>query len=231
VTAQRGAARPGVRARFLAAASIAAVVLTVLTGCAAGQRAATSEETPVLDAVDANVGSIYLRALTVTTPKFGQYPIGSNAPVQLLIVNGGPDDQLLSVSAGNLASSVALFPNAGAAASAPAAPAPASATPTSTTPASGGASTSPSPTPSPSISGSLGSIDLPSGETTQIGLDPSQPAISLMGLKEALWPSMSIQLTFTFAHAGQVQVWVSVQLTQGPVTAPTLATENTDVDQ
>jgi hypothetical protein len=44
----------------------------------------------------------------------------------------------------------------------------------------------------------------------------------ITGLNAALFPAMSIPLVFTFAQAGPVTVWVSVHLSTGTVTVPTL---------
>ncbi len=52
----------------------------------------------------------------------------------------------------------------------------------------------------------------------------TQPQIVLTGLNAALYPAMSIPITFTFANAGVVTVQVAVHLSTGAINAPTLAT-------
>ena len=192
------------RAKLIAAAAGAALLLT---GCAAGQRAQTSVEVPVVDGVQASVGAIDLRALTIVTPANGSYPSGGSAALQLYIVNNGAPDQLVSVSS-SAAKAATLSTSAATEFSIP-----------------------PSAAPSSSSSAAQPAIPLASGETTVVGVAAADPQITLKGLDAALYPAMSIPVTFTFATAGSVTVQVSVHLSTGPVNAPTLATSHdTDDD-
>jgi copper(I)-binding protein len=74
-------------------------------------------------------------------------------------------------------------------------------------------------------------IPLASGETTIIGVSPTNAQIMLTGLDTTLYPAMSIPITFTFANAGSVTVIVSVHLSTGAVNAPTLATTHDTDDE
>ena len=59
-----------------------------------------------------------------------------------------------------------------------------------------------------------------------IGVSTTDAQLLLSGLNAALYPAMSIPLTFSFANAGTVTLQVSVHLSSGAVTAPTLATSH-----
>jgi copper(I)-binding protein len=261
--APRAHRSPARRAKLAVAIAVLAAASLVLSGCATGQRAQTAVESPVIDGVGANVGSINLRAVTIATPGNGSYPKGGTAAVQLYIVNNGPADQLVSVSS-SAAKSAALFTSAAAEFSIPpttAAPTPTVVTPTPTptvvtsTSASSSSkssksatssssssaavvtssSTSEAPTTSaaPTTTASAPPVMIPvaSGETTVIGVSPANAQIMLSGLDTALYPAMSIPITFTFANAGSVTVLVSVHLTTGAVNAPTLATSHDTDDE
>jgi copper(I)-binding protein len=201
---------------------VLAVAALVLTGCGAGQRAQTATEVPVIDGVTATIGTINLRALTIVTPPTGSYASGAAASVQVYIVNTGSPDQLISVSSSS-AKSVGLYGNltqaiqAAVLATIPASSAAAAPS------ASASSSASAAPT-SAAIATPAFTIPLASGETTSIGTAATAPQIQLLGLSTTLYPAMSIPLTFTFANAGAITVAVSVHLSTGGVTAPTLAT-------
>jgi hypothetical protein len=195
-------------------AAIAAASALLLTGCAAGQRAATANEVPVIDGVTASIGQIDLRNVTILTPPKGSYAAGSDADLQVYLVNNGQPDKLVSVSSSS-AASVEIFSSqadADAAASSPSASATDDATPSD--------SASPSDTSAPASSSAV--VDLASGQLTRVGSGGSAPVIVIKGLTAALYPAMSIPLVFTFANAGTGTVWVSVHLSTTGVTAPTL---------
>jgi copper(I)-binding protein len=250
---------PRRRTHLAGAIAVLASAALILSGCATGQRAQTAIETPVIDGVGANVGSIDLRALTITTPGNGSYPKGGSAAVQLYIVNNGPADQLVSVSS-SAASAASLFTSAATEFSIPpttAAPTPTptptvvtstSASSTSTAKSTKGSATSssssavvtpsstseaPSTSAAPSTTASAPPVAIPlaSGETTIIGVAPTNAQIVLTGLDTALYPAMSIPITFTFANAGSVTVIVSVHLSTGAINAPTLATSHDTTDE
>jgi len=93
VIAQAGSRRIGI------GVAAAAGALLVLGGCAAGQHAQTADVVPVVDGVAANAGSIALRAVTVAAPAASGYAKGSNATLQLVIVNSSlGNDQLIGIS-------------------------------------------------------------------------------------------------------------------------------------
>jgi copper(I)-binding protein len=191
--------------------ALAASALLVLGGCAAGQDAQTAEETPVVDGVSANVGDIALRAVAVAAPPDKNYAQGSDATLQLVIVNGGAtDDQLTGVTT-PAAAEVRMFA-AGSAASPGAASSPAS-TPTSPMP------TSTPPTSSPET---ISEVNLPAGRAVPVGYSPDQPVIQLHNLTEQLFPAQTIELTFQFGSSGAVTFTAAVHLTEGPSTTPSV---------
>jgi len=223
----------------------AAGALLALGGCAAGQRAQTADVTSVLDGVAANVGSIALRAVTVTPPSASGYAKGSNATVQLVIVNDGlSDDQLIGIST-PVAAGARMFADEAASTFTPPPPSPtptdttssnpsstptdttsstptdtSSATPSSTPTDTTGAT--PSSTPTETAAPTLAAIDLPAGRATSIGYTPDLPVIQLQSLTRGLFPSQAFPITFQFAKAGSVTFTVAVHLASGPATTPSI---------
>jgi copper(I)-binding protein len=207
-------AQPGRRLRSQLVALLAGSAL-LIAGCGTGQRAQTAVEVPVVDGVQADVGALNLRAVTVVTPPGGSYAKGGNAALQLYIVNNGAVDRLVSVSSPAAKSATVSENQLSAIQAAELASIP-----------------SASPSASASASASAGfSVALASGETTAIGATASQPQITLLGLTAPLYPAMSIPITFTFANAGPVTVDVSVHLSTGGVDAPTLAVTHSSASQ
>jgi copper(I)-binding protein len=213
-------AQPGRRLRSQLVAVLVGSCL-LIAGCAAGQRAQTAVEVPVVDGVEANVGALNLRAISVVTPDGGSYAKGANASLQLYIVNNGAVDHLVSVSS-PAAKSATVSENKLAAIEAAelaSIPSP-SASPSDTASAAASA---------PAAAGF--SIALATGETTAIGATATQPQITLLGLTAPLYPAMSVPVTFTFANAGPVTIAVSVHLSTGGVNAPTLAVTHSSASQ
>ena len=209
-------AQPGRRLRSQLVAVLAGSAL-LLAGCGTGQRAQTAVEAPVVDGVQADVGALNLRAVSVVTPPGGSYAKGGNAALQLYIVNNGAADHLVSVSSPDAKSATVSENQLSAIQAAELASIP---------------STSASPSASASASAPAGfSIALATGETTAIGVTATQPQITLLGLTAPLYPAMSIPITFTFANAGPVTVAVSVHLSTGGVDAPTLAVTHSSASQ
>lgn len=225
-----GVQRPTLRRRVRIGASVGLTIAALLlSGCAAGQHAQTAAEVAVLDGVQADVGQLHLRDLKIITPPEGRYLTGSNASVQLIIGNSGPiEDQLVSVSAATAATSAALYANPATAGLTSTASDSASATNPASAATSDPASATGSPSATTPVGPAVNAIALPRGENTVIGAGTEQPVIELQGLTAALYPAMSIKLTFTFANAGSITLSVAVQLSSGAVTAPTLATGSTN---
>jgi copper(I)-binding protein len=169
-----------------------AACTTVLTACATGQHASTSQQTPAVDANNGVVGAIELRAVAILPPAGDKtsYASGDDATITAVIVNtGNTGDTLTKVS-----SSAAGGFQLGSGTSASAAPASSS----STAPA--GATT----------------IDIPADSSVSFGVPSSTSTLTLTGLTAKLYPGQSVAVTFTFANAGSVTVSVPVQLTTTP---------------
>ncbi len=228
MTALPGGSR---RFRYGVGALLAAAAL-VLAGCGAGQRAATSVETPVVDGVSANVGDINIRDAAVTAPGGPVWPAGSNATLNLVIINAGTtDDSLISASSPAAKGVYFFLDNAlattipSAAASTTSAPASASASSSDSSSDAASASASPSVTLPPLATDS---IDLPAGQSVGIGRSSSDVAIRLTGLTADLHPSTPITITLTFKNAGSVTFQLAVALTTNPPSAPVLATTHAE---
>jgi len=227
----------------------AAGALLALGGCAAGQHAQTADVTSVVDGVAANVGSIALRAVTVTVPAASGYAKGSNATVQLVIVNNSlSNDQLIGIST-PVAADARMFADEAASTFTPppsptATPTGTDTTPTDTTsstPTDTNSSTATdtnsstptdttsstptdtnSATPTETAAPTLAAIDLPAGRATSIGYTPDLPVIQLQSLTRGLFPSQAFPITFQFAKAGSVTFTVAVHLAPGPPTTPSI---------
>lgn len=85
----------------------AAVAVTLVTGCSAGQVAQTANQVPTVDGSAADVGDIALRDITLEYPEDGVYEAGDDARVVFVAVNQNAlePDRLLSVSSESFAGS------------------------------------------------------------------------------------------------------------------------------
>jgi len=208
--------------------ALAAGALLALGGCAAGQHAQTAEETPVVDGVAANAGPIALRAVTIAAPTDKSYAKGSDATLQLVIVNGSrTDDQLTGVTT-PVAAEVRLFANAVDATATPlATPSGSPSTTGSVKPSGTGSTNGSSPTPTASALPVLSSINLPAGRAVSFGYTPDLPVIQLQDLTKQLFPAQAFPITFQFAKAGAVTFTVAVHLASGPATTPSIDIKRT----
>lgn len=168
-----------------------AVVALGLTGCAAGQQAATSNEFSVVDGVSADIGTIGLRDAGVTQPAtVAGYAAKGMATLSMAIVNSGPAaDQLDAVST-TAATSVSLKP---------AAP----------------SSSSPTQSAVPSAPGATAAISIPPRGLVRVGAATDNAKITLRGLTAPLVSGQTISVTFTFRQAGTKTVQLAVKLIPG----------------
>jgi copper(I)-binding protein len=226
----------------IALAAVAGFAL--LTGCAAGKHAQTVNQQPAIDGVSADDGPIGIRNAGVLPPGSSNYAKGSSANLQMVIVNSGTaGDKLVSVTS-PVASSVVLGltgPVAPADAGGPAATlsGEASGSSSASSSASGSESSSPTASGSSSASGSASSapsasptqgsssaagvqIPIPANSSVQIGYSSIGPAITLVGLNTTLYPSQSVEVSFTFASGATIDAKLPVKLTSGGAEAPTL---------
>jgi copper(I)-binding protein len=204
VISERG--RTGLIRRVGAGFAVAVTSAVLLTGCAAGQHAATVQQIPAVDGVTANSGTLGVRVAGVAAPTGSYYLSGKDASLQLILVNDGrTDDKLVSVTS-DAAKAVLLSPS-GARVSESSA----SASPT-------GSTTSASPAPLPSSE----PITVAAGSTVQVGYTAAGASIVLTGLTKDLYPSQTIPITFSFSSGAQLTTNISVKLTEGEKSVPTL---------
>jgi copper(I)-binding protein len=222
--------RSGSIRRFGVAAAAAVAGTLLLAGCAAGQHAQTVGQQPPIDGTSGSAGDIAIRAAGVITPTNGQsYDKGSNALLQLVLVNNGATDTTLtSVSspvAGSAVVSNAGIPNASTSSSDSASAAnsgSASASDSASASATDSSSAAePSATGSP-IPGSV-PIQLPAGQSVQIGFSNDGPSISLNSLTAALFPAQTVPVTFTFGNGSTVTTNLTVKLSTEAPSAPVIS--------
>jgi hypothetical protein len=207
----------------------------LLTGCAAGEHAATSKEVSVVDAGAAKIGPIGLNAVSVIAPKTSNYAKGADAQLQMYLTNyGQSDDELIGVSTSS-AASVQSFANVAAANEAATAAAESSEAAAASSPPSA-ASSAASSSPVAASSGGDSScapiagfapITVPAGGAVPIGYTDQQRVLTLEQLTNTLFPAQSLQLKFSFCHAGSVNIAIPVALTPGPSKTPTVDIEPT----
>jgi hypothetical protein len=225
------------RVRLVGIGILAASAALLSAGCAAGQHAATAEETPAIDgAAGTNVGNIQIRSVSIAAPSSGtSYPAGANADLIVTFVNNGAQaDHLTGIASTNItgwttfasaadadeAAADAAIQAATAGSSAPESPADSgSAAGSDSTSASGSASSSPSSSPN----GSSQSVTIPPGTAVAFGVPSTQQVLVLEGIKPtapntALYTASNVSLTFTFADAGTATILVPVQITSSPGT-------------
>ena len=217
------------------AMGLAAAGAALLTAsCAAGQFAASANETPAIDGVNGAAGSISLRAVAIVTPKFACYLPGADVELTMIIVNNGHNpDALTGVSSPMFSSSALLTNGADAGQYVDAEKGSGSCAPASSgagSPSSGASAAAPSSAaPSASASGASAlpsgapSLDVPANLAVQVnvagtGADNSaQPVVVLRGLTgQPLWPAAQVPVTFSFANAGPTTLSVPVQLSVTP---------------
>lgn len=175
--------------------ALIAGVAMLATGCAAGDHAATSEETPALDSASGTIGTMQLHAVALAAPTGGpSYATGASVSLEFIVVNTG--EQTDSISAITSASATgAEFVDA-----------------TTATGSSSAVSSSPAASSS-AAAPALAPIDVPAGTRKSFGIASNDPEIALTGLTAPLYGSNEISVTFDFAKAGELTLTVPVQLT------------------
>ncbi len=239
--------RSGPVRRFAVAAAAAVAGGLLLASCAAGQHAQTVGQLPAIDGVSATSGTIGVEAAAVLAPDNGpSYPKGSNALLQLVLINNGSQPvKLLSVSspvaAGALVSNAGLPDSVSSSDSASAsASASASQHATSTTSPSSTGQTSSSPSGTGSVTGSPISapkdlpIAVPAGQSIQVGYSVAGANIVLNNLTTSLFPAQNVPVTFTFqtgtSTTSTLSVTLSVKLSSEAPSAPVLSEATVPAD-
>ncbi|MDQ1717272.1 MAG: hypothetical protein QOE89_1225 [Pseudonocardiales bacterium] len=219
--------------RVLVGIAAAASGVVLLAGCAAGKDAQTVEQKPAIDGVSADSATLGIRDAGVATPETGtSYPVGSDAPLQLYLVNNGTaDDKLTAVSSDASASALlTLTGPPGTSSTSTSASASESASPSASGSASATGSASASASTSGSASGSAAPsaaatsvpIPIPANSSVPVGYSAIGPTIILQHLSKQLFTSQTVQVTFTFASGATITAALPVKLTSGAPSAPTV---------
>ncbi len=199
--------------RNFAAIVFLLVLSMTLSACSAGQVTQTATQDRDLTGGFGHVGDITIRAVQLAYPPNGVYRPGDQIPVSMAIVNSGRvDDQLIGI-AGKAFSGATVT-------SSPAAPSASVGTPSAT------------PEPPPTTARSVLStpdadraeptavnIPIPADQAVFIG--PTGPIVMLTGLTRPVDAAQSLQLTLTFARAGETRVTAIMgPPPAGPATQP-----------
>ena len=199
------ATRTGTLDRVRAGAAAAGAACALVTGCATGQQAQTANEVSTLDSAQGKVGQIQLETVALQAPDGASYAVGASVPLTVYLVNNGRrPDSLVDISSPSFSGGWAITASSSSS-SDTATPAPAS-----SGASSGASSPSPSASVGPGLAAGFGIRNL----TPQGG--QSEQTIVLMKLTKRLFPGNSVQLTFSFAQAGQTTLTVPVQLSREP---------------
>jgi copper(I)-binding protein len=198
------------RARLGAVIGTLAVCALVLTGCAAGKKAPTSEETPAIDGTNATIGKLLLREVAIAAPTSGpSYAQGANANLQLVIVNtSGAADSLTGVTtsaAGSITVGSYVAASDGASSSSSDST---SGSPSGSTSGSSSASSSSSAAP-----GGFAPVEIGPDSSVSFGVGAAKTVLILNSLTNQLFPATVVSVTFQFQNAGSITVQVPVQLT------------------
>lgn len=235
-------------------AGLVVVAGFTLAGCGAGQVSQTAVQSPTIDGISAQVGSMSIRNVALEYPTQGLYAKGSDARLRMIIANDSTDSDTLTAVRSNVSSEVTI--TAAGSAAAGATPtltaAPPSDTPTATGTASGtptgsaeppdssvtgtstagpsdGASASASESASPSASPTpteapAAQIQIPANGVVSFTGDG--PAVELTGLTTQLYPAQTLQVTLVFQKAGQVTMTIAVSAPSGQISlAPTVTSD------
>jgi copper(I)-binding protein len=206
------------RAKLVIGALIAAVAVA---GCGAGQITQTSRQVAAVEGANTTAGQIAIRNAMIEfdEPVEGAtiYPVGGNAPVEMVIVNSGGEVDRLVAASSPVAASVQIsgvlrIPGGqalnieGAPPAPPVAPVPAEGTP-----AAPGAAPTAAPATAPPTSAP------PAGaEPTAVAVPPAaegEPGVGnivLTGLREDVQAGLTYPLILTFERAGEVRFDVPV---------------------
>ncbi|MGY1600840.1 copper chaperone PCu(A)C [Geodermatophilus sp. SYSU D00815] len=173
--------------RALRAATVGVLLVSplALSACSAGQVNQTATQLRDKVGPTARAGEIELRAVELAYPRAGSYSPGDDAELRMAIVNDGDQEDTLTGISGPSFSRVRITgsPTGTGAPAAPAAP--------------GG-----------TTSTGAGSITIPADSVVYLG--QNSQTVTLVDLGEELLPSQSLEITFTFAEAGEVTLDVPV---------------------
>ena len=199
-----------------------AALLTV-AACGSGQLAQTSGMAPAVNGGTGQAGKIAVRNAVVAFPENGRtYPVGSDVPLIVTIVNSGPTpDTLVSVTStvskpAELSGTLDLLPGTALVAGKDDQDRPSqSATAQATQTPESSSSSAPTTTTGAQTSGASSSSQAPTTTTeaapsSNAQLPIGQISIVLKQVNTTVQPGQSILVTFTFAHSGAVTLTLPV---------------------
>jgi len=233
-------------------AGLVVVAGFTLAGCGAGQVSQTAVQSPTIDGISAQVGSMSIRNMALDYPTQGLYAKGSDARLRMIIANDGTEGDTLTAVRSNVSADVTI--TAAGSAAAGATPTLTAAPPSNTPTATGTASGTPTGTAEPpdsSVTGTstAGPSESASGSTSaspSAGPTPTEepaaqipipangvvpftddgPKVELTGLTTQLYPAQTLQVTLVFQKAGQVTMTIAVSAPQGQISlAPTVTAD------
>ena len=190
-------ARPARRPRTAGFGAVAVAAVLLTSACAAGRVAQTQNQRPSVSGVNAQVGPIAIRNLTVEAPQGASYPKGSALRLIGVFVNNGTSSDVLdnitstSFSGWGAYTSIAAGDQVVSAGAAP---------------SSAGSS---APAGSHTVS-------IPADDRTSYGVPDATGSLIASGTKSTIYPGSIVTMTLTFARAGTVTVRVPVNVTTDP---------------
>ncbi|RJQ88590.1 copper chaperone PCu(A)C [Amycolatopsis panacis] len=185
--------------RVLGAGVSALGAALVLAGCGAGQITQTDTQQPAVNGTYAQAQTLVLRNAAVRYQATGVgYSAGDAAPLTLTVVNQGQrDDKLVSVTSAGTTSPATVTGDTAIVAGHSLVIGPPDAV----------ESTNEQNTPGPAVPSSPSSNPArPSSSSPAAEAKPGIAKVVLQGLKQPLWPGMTIPVTFTFQNAGPIVV-------------------------
>ena len=174
---------------------VIAVAVLITSACAAGKQAQTAYERPTIDGSNADIGDIALRGIAIAAPAHGTYAAGNDVTIIGVIVNDGQKADALTGVTTTAANGWGAFKSAADAAAV-------------VTSDEGASSASKATLPI-----AAKSVTIAPGERAAFGVPDSTGALLLTDLKAQLYPAQTVKITFKFAHAGAVTMFVLVQIT------------------
>lgn len=208
--------RGRIRGRIARSIGLAAAAALVTSACAAGQVAQTADQKSTIDGVNASVGDIGLRAVSIEAPTdMPSYPRTSDAQLKMVLVNDGSTADTLTSIATPVATSWANFLDL---------------TDAFEVQQSSLYAAKHGTAPDDSLPKGLRSAVIAPDARASFGTPEAKGAILLTGLRKEVFPGTSFKITFTFAKAGKITVTVPVQVGEsphGPVVGGQSAAEET----
>ena len=234
--------RRGAASSRSALAALALVAGVALAGCAAGQHAQTAEQRPTVDGTNVDLGSLAIRDVSVEYPPQGVYEKGSDARLQMVVVNTGQSSDALVEVRTEVAEKVTIT----AAGEEAAAPTPTlTAPPPSESPSGTGSPTATAENPSPSVTGEseepsgsasatasatpsatpgeAAAVSIPIPRNGLVSFRDDGPTVLLTGLTRQLRPAQVVRVTLVFRNAGEVDLTIAVSVPERQISvAPTV---------